>query len=791
MVKKILTEFKEYPINLKSSKIVIAMVQLEGPYQDGKHKIVVGNRETFEWKSINSVNIRIKKACDILDSLNKNKPKPDIVVFPEYSIPLEQGISELQKRADKFDQIIIGGADNIIRQGFSEIYNECPIILPNNKEPIWILKRQLSPAESSFMDVPSKATIPIFTWECGQNKHWLLVYTCLDFTLVFSDSYDFNNKTGIFIVPMCSQELALFHTYSDVLLREGAGTATILCNCVGDPIPGSSCVFAVTPDGERLKPAFQLPKNKESVGVFSINCRHLNPPKKKKCNTESCLSMRKIYGLKFNNNFELANMQIKEKESITRGVINPKIFDLCGKKMRICFLKISKYPDEINLYQDLHHETLAILGNHDLMITNINTSNYDFIYDIKRGLSINKANFIQYDYLDNVKINVSKDNFPYFEVEEYYKVMGICLDKTDRSIYEIIDESIPTSEEIEQIIALGKNWNDKNIKKGIRKKFKERRWILGETTKQPGVIDAIITLHLDYSEFADVHKIFKKDVLPKLMNHTDITSIYGGSGRRVPIHYVLRITSDVKSLFELIEKIYKIASLARIMITSMTYVVIKRISYLHLDRKIPLPVIPSEKEYYRNTHFLPLLSNDEGVEMISTPRDEQLKILNHFNMIETELMGLNKKIFELKNIAKIKKNIAKGLLKTNYDILYKPHYLLQGKVEETISKSLDDDKLTENNFKKFKRELNILSQKSKKQLSYNDKIKLFKHCINHGIYNFDIKSEVNNLLLTISIRNALTHKNYDKLTPDLYSQTIKYYCDFLSKWMEIHEDIPE
>ena len=77
---------KKYPIGLKKSRIVIAIAQLTGPLPDGKHRTVINERETLGWKSLADMRFRLEKAYSILDELSKAALKPDIVVFPEYSL---------------------------------------------------------------------------------------------------------------------------------------------------------------------------------------------------------------------------------------------------------------------------------------------------------------------------------------------------------------------------------------------------------------------------------------------------------------------------------------------------------------------------------------------------------------------------------------------------------------------------------------------------------------------------------------------------------------------------------
>src|ERR1044072_807388 len=130
----------EVPLPLTTSTLTIAMVQLEGPLPGGKTIIASHGRETFEWQSLEEINKRLLKAELVLDFLGTHHPDTNVVVFPEYSLPVREILPSLKKKAALYNQIIIPGADNMRQRDKKTILNRCPIILPNS-EIIWITKR--------------------------------------------------------------------------------------------------------------------------------------------------------------------------------------------------------------------------------------------------------------------------------------------------------------------------------------------------------------------------------------------------------------------------------------------------------------------------------------------------------------------------------------------------------------------------------------------------------------------------------------------------------------------------
>jgi hypothetical protein len=280
---------EEIPIGLKDSKLRVVMVQLEGPLPYGKTVIASQGRETFEWQSLQEINKRKAKVSITLDFLHEHHPDTDIVIFPEYSLPVEELLPTLREKAELYNQIIIAGSDNIREKNKRYILNKCPILIPG-QPTVWVVKRHLSQWETQYVDEPALASNPVLTWKTRGRKHWLAVHICLDFTYLTQDPLHNQQDPVIYVVPMCSPDNQTFRTYADTALLEDGGRAVILCNCTGERWAGASSLFAVTPAGVRLLPAYELPKNKEGFAFFELDCEHLVLPRRSTKSTRSALS---------------------------------------------------------------------------------------------------------------------------------------------------------------------------------------------------------------------------------------------------------------------------------------------------------------------------------------------------------------------------------------------------------------------------------------------------------------------------------------------------------------------
>lgn len=93
-------------------------------------------------------------------------------------------------------------------------------------------------------------------------------------------------------------------------------------------------------------------------------------------------------------------------------------------------------------------------------------------------------------------------------------------------------------------------------------------------------------------------------MLPKLLENSSITSIYEGTGRKLSIHYLLRVTGSKDNLFAFIQEVHQLAVEARLMIMTSTFVIVKKWASLDLENSLLIPVLPPNEEAYRNDHIV-------------------------------------------------------------------------------------------------------------------------------------------------------------------------------------------
>ena len=770
-------------INLSSSKMVIAVVQMESPFPKGKQRSVIGNRESLSWTSFEEIANRIHKACNILDMLNERHPNIDLVVFPEYSLPITQSLGKLQEKANQFQNIIIAGADSIHQSNSNEVFTQCPVIIPERENPVWITKCMPSKWEYGLIDSPKSVHNPTLTWEADGQLYWLSVYIGLDFSLALQET---KKGGGIFIVPLCSPDMNSFRGWADNLLRLENGTATVLCNCVGESSAGKSGVVAIVPDGKPFSSAFELSYKEEATAVFEIDLKHLSPPKKTKSGMKLSIGERYIYRVlpKALGQIELLPSVTVGEPASFKGVVNPALFTLLGKKMRIAFLSVDSYQQNKKKFKNQDFEILGTLGSYDLLITHISESQYDLLYDVSQLIDFSATNNdLSENANDENNEDLSIERLPYFRVDRFFKVLGVVIDSLSHSIFEKPKNPVPNIEEFIQLIKLGTDWNDNEVTDKIREKFLEHKWIFKTGKTQPKEISAIITISLDYFGYEKVHlqKAFEEQVLPKFIENPDIVSIYKGVGNYVSVDYLLKVSSNIGDLTHLQEEIHKMATQEKLFVNTSTFVVIQQLSSLSLEKILLIPTLPANEAKYRTTYVFPFLSEEDKTRFLYLPAAEQQTLISQYRRVLESLKNLENSKWLQDNLKVIKEQLIRGLLHEDFSTLSLPHYLLQNRVEEVL-KDFINRKISKGQLELWNPILNIPLQKNRARLSFSERIKLVTHFVQQTKTHSELLNSLSYLRETIPVRNAIVHDSWDRISIDSYVDALVFYCDFLSVW---------
>lgn len=517
----------------------------------------------------------------------------------------------------------------------------------------------------------------------------------------------------------------------------------------------------------------------ESFCFFELDCDNLVLPKRSSRTTKSPLSRIHVYNLEpVGDSYQISHAGIRERteESKVVGVINPYIFKEYAKRMLVTFINVAKYGalSEKTVEQQ-GFECYSVLGHNDMMVTHLHQDPSDLFFGIREMMGWNPS------FLDGTEIGSAEDGdsakYAYFEVFTYHKVLGIKVGPAHRTAFR---DGTPTSEQLSSILALGKNWNDVNVLDDERDFLLNKKWILGSTTKEPGNIDAVMTIYLDHPEDLRVPmQIFEDYVLPSLMSNGSVTSIYEGTGRKMAINYLLRITGSKDNLFAFIQDVHRLAISARLMIMTNTFVIVKKWSSLDLEKSLLIPVLPANEETYRNTHIVNKMTLGEKVKFISLSREAQLTLIEAYREFESKLNALGNRLKLNQQLPDIQRDFIVGLLNEDFSVLRHPHDELQGHVEvwlrETIGALVSDK-----NFPEIRDAVGIEKNKTKDKLTYAEWLLISIYCSEQSLTEPKLLPIFKDLLdNTTYVRNAIKHDEWSKLAVKPYVTALSAYFAFL------------
>lgn len=471
------------------------------------------------------------------------------------------------------------------------------------------------------------------------------------------------------------------------------------------------------------------------------------------------------------------------KRGIIIGVINPALFDLLGKKIRMAFLTIDKYAAIEQQIKNCGFETLALLGQYDLLVTHIHENRYDMIYDIMQVIPLRMSISLRTQAEKQFMNDDVEANFPYYSIDAVYKVLGVPISYDYSAVFDGPDKPLPTSGELAEILKLAQNWEDETVLNSAREKFLERRWILGKTSKELEDVSAVVTIYLDHAgpQVTDLLASFDKHIVPALLKKSAVTSLYRGKAQGLAIHYLLKVSTDAESLMSLIGEIHDLAIKARLLITTSTNIVVRKLSSMSFERSLLSPVIPSIEKHYRDHSLLPKLSSEDRVRAIYLPEAEQRIFIRHYQKLSEAINRIADLDSLKEKITEVEKELAAGLLHEDFMLLRGPHDILQARAE-TLLRDFIEREITDEQVETWRVEQRVPAGKKKDTLTFPERIRLTTHYIEGAGGPAELLYTLRKMMEVIRVRNAFAHSSWERLTIEDYVEAVLTYTDFLSKW---------
>jgi len=245
------------------------------------------DKQAWVWRP-NPKNARIRETQAALDMLFSSKPpkKPDIIIFPEYSVPKEAHKKiDFQQLADQNSTIIVAGSyfeDLDTSPLFRK--NVCHIYLPKS-DAITIGKIHAAPDEKGVLPATELPNIARFVWEPpGQDPVSISVFLCRDYLTPFSENIcDIHecldagvarrvslldwDREGINIIVMNNSKSQLFEGAAAFDVREvhGKRKAVLFVNCAQDNSDLGTALLVPSLSRERADIVASLPSRNAGV----------------------------------------------------------------------------------------------------------------------------------------------------------------------------------------------------------------------------------------------------------------------------------------------------------------------------------------------------------------------------------------------------------------------------------------------------------------------------------------------------------------------------------------------
>lgn len=542
---KFTKEFKKRNITVEklekgllTDKIKLAIVQLESPF----YKQIVADEEKciFSWKE-NSLNMLRYKVDSILNQIieTSQEKKPNIIVFPEYTIPISM-IGDLKKFAEDNGIIIVAGS-SLIDDVKSKLYqkNVCHILVP--RKEYLIEKNELSRMEVDFVKPGERDELDLL-WEYNDITYSIQITLSLDYMNLRIDE-----RKGIIIVPMCSENVDFFVTKARQDIKKGTGKFIILCNGVTltqqqrtPLIRGGTGIYGklATSENEDIniekREIYTLSRMgwEEGVLLAELNVENL-----------SVLNISKFKKYKEDTQFML--------ETEIRGIVNPLLFEKLGRKLCFTFIKTPDY-----------WEVRKILKTPDFAPFSI--------YAITGYVDLLIQHFVGDSLTEKLEENPIFEEMPHFTVNKVLR--WLRQNNLEPPKVE------PSDVELEDILKLERDWRA-NVPVEKRKEYLDKKYILGHwkniDERKENKIHAFIIIEIQ--DIQNYRAPFETLLKKLINNYPYIVNAYECEGQKykdIGMNYLIEIIDDPYWVFALVNDILR----EKIKCHTMTCIVKEKIS---------------------------------------------------------------------------------------------------------------------------------------------------------------------------------------------------------------------
>jgi hypothetical protein len=251
------------------------------------------------------------------------------------------------------------------------------------------------------------------------------------------------------------------------------------------------------------------------------------------------------------------------------------------------------------------------------------------------------------------------------------------------------------------------------------------------------------------------------------------------------VHYILRISAPHERLYDFIHDVHRSAERAGLVVATTTYIIMAKWARLSLREALMLPRLQPDHERFREYRIVPRIGNEVRAELINWSSARQLDLIDTVEHIVLAWDRIRPWTFP-RDQHDLERELMIGLIRDDLARLGDVCGLLLGGVEDWAS-AIIKERLTADDFLRLKQTAGVPSQRDADQLLLNEKLRIINGVAQEGLIIAKTSTSLQSVLAedTNRVRNAVTHREFERIGRAGIVETIQRCSNFLSWWSEV------
>lgn len=457
-----------------------------------------------------------------------------------------------------------------------------------------------------------------------------------------------------------------------------------------------------------------------------------------------------------------------------RLIINPALFTVLDKKLRLAFLRTPRYHHAAELvatHAELPLKCVSLLGRTDLLVAHLGDREHRFLADLEPLLGTNESG--------------DERAIEHFEVSRIIKFHGHELPPKsaarrdpDRETLKLLLEYAEGREEIDS--SLITKWVTAGYALGL------------EAVDDRGLeIEAYVTMDVLFGRDDPINReLFDIILTEDLMPDTHVVSIYEGHGVNMNVQFVLRTRSTSSQLFDFIEFLHKRCHRLKLpSIRTSTYMVVQY-KASRLYRSLLIPRLTEKQKDARDVLILPELQQDEQIEFLFGRPEDQPAVIDAVITLDDVLttISIPPDLLSPRHVQGLRKRAIRATVTGDRTELGQVHMDLWAIVEPAL-RTLAVNGVARHfaNLKAAHEAKVITSQMLSKQLENltlgesRDLLRAFHSTKHKAAKLFPSEAALDSLQPLIALRNRFAHGEHEKVEPAEATRLLAKFVHFIGE----------